>query len=36
MIREERREEIPACVQVIRRSHQTVADQHRFEEEDMR
>ena len=27
MIREVRREEIPECVRVIRRSHQTVADQ---------
>ena len=27
MIREVRREEIPACVRVIRRSHRTVADQ---------
>ena len=30
MIREVRREEIPACVQVIRKSHQTVADTYGF------
>ncbi len=30
MIREVRREEIPECVQVIRRSHQTVADEFGF------
>lgn len=30
MIREVRREEIPACVRVIRQSHQTVADQFGF------
>lgn len=27
MIRAVRREDIPACVQVIRKSHQTVADE---------
>ena len=27
MIREVRQEEIPECVRVIRRSHQTVADE---------
>ena len=30
MIREVRREEIPVCVQVIRKSHQTVADTYGF------
>ena len=33
MIREIRREEIPECVQVIRRSHQTVADEFGFTKE---
>ena len=34
MIREVRRDEIPACVQVIRRSHRTVADEFGFTEEN--
>ena len=34
MIREVRREEIPECVRVIRRSHQTVADEFGFTEEN--
>ena len=34
MIREVRREEIPECVQVIRRSHQTVADEFGFTREN--
>lgn len=34
MIREVQREEIPACVQVIRRSHQTVADEFGFTPEN--
>ena len=34
MIREVRREDIPECVQVIRRSHRTVADQFGFTEEN--
>lgn len=34
MIREARREEIPVCVQVIRRSHQTVADTFGFTAEN--
>ena len=34
MIREVRKEEIPECVQVIRRSHQTVADEFGFTEEN--
>ena len=33
MIREVRREEIPECVRVIRRSHRTVADEFGFSEE---
>ena len=34
MIREVRKEEIPECVRVIRRSHQTVADEFGFTEEN--
>ncbi|MBR6185337.1 MAG: GNAT family N-acetyltransferase [Clostridia bacterium] len=34
MIREVRREEIPACVRVIRKSHRTVADAFGFTEEN--
>ena len=34
MIREVRKEEIPECVQVIRRSHQTVADEFGFTEKN--
>ncbi|MBR2661654.1 MAG: GNAT family N-acetyltransferase [Clostridiales bacterium] len=34
MIREVRREEIPECVRVIRRSHQTVADEFGFTPEN--
>ena len=34
MIREVRKEEIPLCVQVIRRSHQTVADEFGFTKEN--
>ena len=34
MIREVRREDIPECVQVIRRSHRTVADEFGFTEEN--
>lgn len=34
MIREVRQEEIPECVQVIRRSHQTVADEFGFTPEN--
>ena len=34
MIREVRKEEIPKCVQVIRRSHQTVADEFGFTKEN--
>ena len=34
MIREVRREEIPECVRVIRKSHQTVADQFGFTREN--
>ena len=34
MIREVRRDEIPACVRVIRRSHQTVADEFGFTPEN--
>ena len=34
MIREVRREEIPACVRVIRNSHQTVADTYGFTTEN--
>jgi len=34
MIREARREEIPECVRVIRNSHQTVADEYGFTEEN--
>ena len=34
MIREVRKEEIPECVQVIRRSHQTVADAFGFTKEN--
>ncbi len=34
MIREVRREDIPECVQVIRRSHQTVADEFGFTREN--
>lgn len=35
MIREVRREEIPVCVQVIRKSHQTVADTYGFTVENV-
>ena len=34
MIREVRRDEIPECVQLIRRSHQTVADEFGFTKEN--
>jgi ribosomal protein S18 acetylase RimI-like enzyme len=34
MIREVRKDEIPECVQVIRRSHQTVADEFGFTEKN--
>ena len=34
MIRKIRREDIPECVQVIRRSHQTVADKYGFTKEN--
>ena len=35
MIRNVRKEDLPECVQVIRRSHQTVADEFGFTEENV-
>ena len=35
MIRDVRKEDLPECVQVIRRSHQTVADEFGFTEENV-